>query len=153
MSSYVRLLVLCQDNHILPWSDWLIMMGWDWHLKAAAITGLLFIPHVNMSGEPWWWWCRLGITPDLSTRARWQSYQQRHLVWVGGMDEGMRMLHIQYIFDMSTHLLHAIKSYNMGVPALLPLGKKVCCGILSPLKIHCLYRVWTCDPWVQWQAH
>jgi hypothetical protein len=27
----------------------------------------------------WWWWCWLGKTPDLSTRALWQSYQQRHL--------------------------------------------------------------------------
>jgi hypothetical protein len=36
----------------------------------------------------WWWWCRLGITPDSSTRALWQSYQQRHLGKVGGMDEG-----------------------------------------------------------------
>jgi hypothetical protein len=25
-------------------------------------------------GEAWWWWCRLGITPDSSTRALWQSY-------------------------------------------------------------------------------
>jgi hypothetical protein len=25
--------------------------------------------------------------------------------------------------------------------------------ILSPLKIHCLCRVWTRDSWIQWQAH
>jgi hypothetical protein len=37
-----------------------------------------------------------GITPDLSTRARWQSYQQKHLERVGGMDKGMTILHIQY---------------------------------------------------------
>jgi hypothetical protein len=35
---------------------------------------------------------RLGITPDSSTRALWQSYQQRHLRQVGGMDEGVRIL-------------------------------------------------------------
>jgi hypothetical protein len=56
------------------------MMGWDWHLRTAAITDLLFIPRINVSGEQWWWWwCRPGITPDFSTRARWQFYQQRHL--------------------------------------------------------------------------
>jgi hypothetical protein len=37
------------------------------------------------------------ITIDLSTRAHWKSYQQRHLERVGGMDEGMRILHIQYL--------------------------------------------------------
>jgi hypothetical protein len=34
--------------------------------------------------------------------------------------------------------LHAIKSYNMGPPALLTPIRKACCGFLSPLKIHCL---------------
>jgi hypothetical protein len=61
--------------------------GWDWRLRTAAIAGLLFIPRVNVSEKPlWWWWCRLGITPVLSTRARWQSNQQRHLERVWGMD-------------------------------------------------------------------
>jgi hypothetical protein len=77
---------------------WLIMMGWDWCLRTTAITGLLFIPQVNVSGELWWWWCQLGIIADSSTRACWQSYQQRHLERVRGMDEGMRILHIQYLW-------------------------------------------------------
>jgi hypothetical protein len=85
---------------MIDWlTDWLIVMEWDWRLRTVAITGLLFTPRVNVSGEPWWWrWCRLGITPDLSTRARWQSYQLRHLERVGGMDEGMRVLFIQYLW-------------------------------------------------------
>jgi hypothetical protein len=58
-------------------------------------VGLLFIPRVICEhGEPWWR-CWLGITPDLSTRALWQSYQQRHLGQVGGMDEGVRILPIR----------------------------------------------------------
>jgi hypothetical protein len=65
-------------------------------------TDLLFIPRVNVSGQPWWWWwwwwCRLGITSDLSTRTRWQSYQQRHLERVGEKDEGMRIFRIQYLW-------------------------------------------------------
>jgi hypothetical protein len=69
-------------------------MGWDWRLRTAAITGLLFILRVNVNGEPWWWWCPLGITPDLFTRARWQSCQQRHLERV----EGMGILHIYYLW-------------------------------------------------------
>jgi hypothetical protein len=77
------------------------MMGWDWRLRTVAITGLLFILQVNVSGEPWWWCCRLGITLYLSTRARRQSYQQRHLERVGGMNEGMRILLIQYLWYVS----------------------------------------------------
>jgi hypothetical protein len=70
---------------------------------TAQITGLLFIPRVNVSAEPWWR-CRLGITPDLSTRARWQSYQQRHLERVRGMDERMRILPIQYLWYVNGFL-------------------------------------------------
>jgi hypothetical protein len=73
------------------------MMGWDWRLRTAAITGLLFIPRVNVSAESCWWWRRLGITPDLSTRARRQSCQQRHLGTGAGMVEGIRFLRVQYL--------------------------------------------------------
>jgi hypothetical protein len=31
--------------------------------------------------------------------------------------------------------LYAVKSYDKGPPALLPLRRKVCCGFVSPLKI------------------
>jgi hypothetical protein len=55
-------------------------------------------------GEPWRWWCWLGITPDSSTRALWLSYQQRHLGQVEGMDEGMRILPIS-IWNTSRNLL------------------------------------------------
>jgi hypothetical protein len=43
---------------------------------------LLFIPQVTYwyeHAEPWWNDTD-GKTPDLSTRALWQSYQQSHLV-------------------------------------------------------------------------
>jgi hypothetical protein len=39
------------------------------------------------------------------------------------------------IFGPSTDLLHAVKSYDIGRPALLPI-RRVCCGFLSPLQIH-----------------
>jgi hypothetical protein len=54
-------------------------MGWDYIAEPRPATGILFIPHVICErGEPWWLWCRLGITPDSSNRTLWQSYQQRH---------------------------------------------------------------------------
>jgi hypothetical protein len=74
-------------------SDWLIMMGWDYVSELPPPAGLLFIFRVICEhGVPWWWWCRLGITPDSSTRAIRQSYQQRRRGQVGGMDEGVRIL-------------------------------------------------------------
>jgi hypothetical protein len=50
----------------------------------------------HMKGDLWRR-CRLGISPDSSTIALWQSYQQRHQERIGGMDEEMRMLRIQYL--------------------------------------------------------
>jgi hypothetical protein len=41
-------------------------------------------------GDDTGWW----ITPDSSTRALWQSYKQRHLGKVGGIDEEVRILPI-----------------------------------------------------------
>jgi hypothetical protein len=38
-----------------------------------------------------------GVRPDLSTVARKQPYQQRHLERVGGMDEGKRISRNQYL--------------------------------------------------------
>jgi hypothetical protein len=60
-------------------------------------------------GELWWWWCQLGITPGLPTRAHWQSYQQRHLKRVGGMAERMRILCIRYhLYVNSSFTCHKI---------------------------------------------
>jgi hypothetical protein len=92
---------------------WLIMMGWGYVSEQRPPTGIVFIPRVICErGEPWWWWCRLGITPDSSTRALWQSYQQRHLGQGGGMDEGVRILPIS-ILNTSRDLKHAVKSYDL----------------------------------------
>jgi hypothetical protein len=135
------------------------MMGRDYVSELRPPTGLLFIPRVICErGGLWWWWCRVGITPYSSSRSLCQSYQQRHVGQVGGMDEVVRILPI-CIWNTSRDLLHAVKSYDMGSPSLLPLRRKVCCslrrkvccGFLSPLKIHRLCRVWTRDPWIQWQ--
>jgi hypothetical protein len=47
-------------------------MGLDWRLRTAASRGLLFIPGWFTIWTMVWWY-RLGITPNLSTRALWQS--------------------------------------------------------------------------------
>jgi hypothetical protein len=127
--------------------DRLIMMGWDYVSELWPPTSLLFIPRVTCQhGGPWWWWCRLGITSDSSTRALWQPYRQRHLRQAGGTDEGVRILPIS-IWNTSRDLQHAVKSYGMGPSTSLAIRRKVCCGFLSPFKIHRLGRVWTRDPW------
>jgi hypothetical protein len=106
---------------------------WDWRLRTTAITGLLFIPWVNMS-------VRAVVVVMLAGDNSWlvyQSclvvYQQRHLERVGGMDQGMRIC-IFIIFDTLTDLIHSVESYDMGPPALLPIQRKACCRFLSPLK-------------------
>jgi hypothetical protein len=71
-------------------TDWLIMMGWDYVSELLPPTGLFFITQeICEHGGPRWWRCRLLITTDSSTRALWQSYRQRHLGRVGGMDEAL----------------------------------------------------------------
>jgi hypothetical protein len=75
--------------------DGLIMTGWDYVWQLRPSTGLLFLPRMICEhGEPWWWWFRLEITPDSSTRALLQSYQQRHLGKVGGMYEGVQLFRV-----------------------------------------------------------
>jgi hypothetical protein len=85
--------------------DWLTMMGWEYVPELLPPPALLFIPQVIYErGEPWWWWCRLGMNPNSSTRALWQSYQQRYLGHVGGLDEGVRILPIQYLRYLTGNL-------------------------------------------------
>jgi hypothetical protein len=45
-----------------------------------------------------------------------------------------------FLFILACNFLHTINSY-MGPASLLPLQRKVCCGFLLPLKIHCLNQV------------
>jgi hypothetical protein len=137
----------------------LVMMGWDWRLRTAACTGLLFIPARVIVMWTMVWWYRLGVTPNMSTRALWQPP-----VVSGGpvsrdisggsrrMGEWMRIYSIRP-HGTSRELQHAVKPYDIRPPALLPIRRKVCWGLLSPLKIHRLGRVRTREISVQWQAH
>jgi hypothetical protein len=42
----------------------------------------------------------------------------------------------KYLYNAVEILEHAVKSYDKGLTALLPLQRKSCCGFLSPLKIY-----------------
>jgi hypothetical protein len=51
--------------------------------------------------------------------------------------KGIRMLPCkEFCSYLQVIFLRAVKPYDMGPPALLPLQRKVCCGFLSPFKIH-----------------
>jgi hypothetical protein len=64
--------------------------------------------------------------------------------------KGMRIQHCEvFLFILASVFLHTVKSYDMGPPALLPVGRKVSSGFLSTLQIHSLGRIWTREPWVQ----
>jgi hypothetical protein len=83
--------------------DWLIDYdGVRQCLRTVATNGpIVHPPGVMWPWGPWWWWFQLGIMPDLSTRALWQSY---HLRQIGGMDEGVRIVSYQYLKDLKWSL-------------------------------------------------
>jgi hypothetical protein len=69
-------------------------------LRAPATNGLI----VHSPDEMWAWIDMVmmmpagGKTPDSSITALLKSYQQRHLDRVGGMEEGVRISRIQYLW-------------------------------------------------------
>jgi hypothetical protein len=89
-------------------------------------TGLLLICKVmHEYGEPWW----NNIyrrNPDSPTRALWQSHQESHIV--ANQEERIKKIILR------RYILHPVKYYYMGLTALLPLRRKACCELLSPLK-------------------
>jgi hypothetical protein len=66
-----------------------------------------------------------------------------------GNRQRVRILPFQYL----KYLKGSLTCRKVLLPlALLPIQRKVCCGFLSPIKIHRLDRVWTHDSRAQWQA-
>jgi hypothetical protein len=134
----------CVSHAVIDWLiDWLIILGWDWRFRTADITA------GNHGDE---WQCRLGIIPELSTRARFQSYHQRYVEEVRVMDERMRILHIHdawYLYGSLTWC----KILRHGISSFIFYSKECLLRFLSPLKILRLCRVLTHDPLGKWQAH
>jgi hypothetical protein len=117
-------LIVHPSCHIWAWRTMVDGVNWGKHLILPPVRSLAVLP-----------------AKPSTIKLRW--YRQREW-WV---------LSTNYFFHTCRVLLHAIKSYNMRPPALLPLERKVCCRFLLPLKPHWLIWVWTHEPWVQWQAH
>jgi hypothetical protein len=88
--------VSCAIKFLRGWLiDWLIM--WGVTDVSEQRPSLAYCSYPGWMWA-WWWWCRLGITPDSSTRALWHSYQQRYLGQEGGMDEGVRISRVKYLW-------------------------------------------------------
>jgi hypothetical protein len=89
------------------------------------------------------WWYRLGLTPNSSTRALWQPP-----VLSGGpfswhiseasrrMDEGNENLVYPSPYNFKSSLICRKMLRHGTFPLYFPSERKVCCGILSPLKFH-----------------
>jgi hypothetical protein len=106
---------------------------------------MLFIPRViREHGEPWWW-CRLVITPDPSTRALWQCYQQRHLGASRRNEGGSENLAYQYLKYLKVCLI-CHKILRHGTSGFTSHLKEGVPRILLPLKIHRLGRVLNPQP-------
>jgi hypothetical protein len=84
------------------------------------------------------------IVPDSSTRALWQQREERPNSEEGrNMARNFRAFYLQVYFHTRRVLYHAVKSYDMGPTALLPLPpKKVVLKIFIVLG-----RVWTRETW------
>jgi hypothetical protein len=87
---------------------------------------------------------RLGLTPDLTTRDLWGSRR-----WA--RERGNFVYSSLWDFKNSFTCRKILRHGTF--PLYLPSERKVCCGFLSPLKIHRLGRVWIRKLWVQWPAH
>jgi hypothetical protein len=115
----------------------LVVMGWDWRLRTVASRACCSSPgdcdvdHVR--------WYRLGLTPNLSTRAPWQppvpygGTASRDICGASRiMGEGNENLVYPSPWDFKRSL--TCRKISHGLPALLPTRRKVCCGFLSLLK-------------------
>jgi hypothetical protein len=100
--------------------------------------GLLFIPRVIYEhGEPKWnddadIGKHLTHPPEL-----WQSYHQTSGSKQEECAKGMRIQPCKiFLFILANYFLHAIKSYDMGPPAFLPLQRKGCSRFSLPLRLN-----------------
>jgi hypothetical protein len=109
--------------------------GWDHISELRPPMSLLFFPRWYMM-EKHDEMISTGKAPNSSTRALWQSYLSPSSK-SGGKGDVMNFALRCMSFILQRVLWH-VKSYNTGLrlTALLPLWRKVCCGFLSPLKIH-----------------
>jgi hypothetical protein len=152
--SYTRLIHRWEFN-ILVWkSVSLIACNHVDGLRPCLWTAATNGPIVRPPRDIWAWrtvveWSRQRKTPDSSARALWQSYQQSSSIKPKERAKWIMNLALHNFFVRTCKwFLHAVKSYDMRPPDLLPPPP----GFLSPLRIYHLSLVWTRDPLIQWQA-
>jgi hypothetical protein len=148
------------------WISFLYLLV-DWYIfydgvRLTSQNCSLFGPIVHSRVTAMWtmvWWYRLRLTPNSFTRALWQplvlSYSPVSRD-ISGASKGMVEGNANFVCPSSLAFKRSLTCHKFlrhGTFGLLPIWKKVCCGFLSPLKIHRLGLVRTRDLWIQWQAH
>jgi hypothetical protein len=105
------------------------------------------------------WWYRLGLSPNLSTRALWQppvlsgGPVSRDISGASGrMGEVNENLVYPCLWDFKRFLI-CRKILRHGNSRFTSHPKEDVLRIFIALKLHRLFRVWTRDLWVLWQAH
>jgi hypothetical protein len=122
------------------------------HLRTAATTR----PIVHPPGDVWTWTAMV-MTMSAGENS-WLVYQSSLTILPaethgsgyssnGRKSENFAYYYLRYV-SRSVTCRKILTTWDLR----LPLQRKVCCGFVSFLKIHRLVRVWTCDPWAQWQA-
>jgi hypothetical protein len=120
-------------------------MGWDYVPELGPPTGLFFIPQViacmsmGSHGE-------MILTGEIS----WFVHQSSLAILPAESSSNKATEMITLAFEIS--FFHTSKWFHKCRKILRPralrlLRRKMCCGYLSPLKIHRLGRSWTGEHW------
>jgi hypothetical protein len=90
--------------------------------------------------------CSLEVSDNPTSRNMWQQARG-----MGKMNENLALRRI-YVHTCKWFIFTCHKILRRVADGFTSLRKKACSGFLSPIKIYRLFRVWTREPWVQWQA-
>jgi hypothetical protein len=132
----------CLYLHI--WCDTNWFTDYD-GMRLCLRTAATNRPIVHSPGDTWTWRAMVMMLPAGGNS---RLIHQSSLAVLPAETSGSKRsenFDYQYLRYLKGSLT-SVKSYSMGPPALLPIQRKVCCGFLLPLKIHCLGRVWNLWP-------
>jgi hypothetical protein len=138
---------------LLTFNDWLIdYVGEVRYISTVATNGPIFHP----PGDRWAWRAMEIMVP---TRENWLVHQSS-LAVIPAETSGARRRNWRMSKNFAYHYLRHVKGFltcrnilRYGISVFISNAKEGVLRILSPLKIHCIGRVWTCERWVPWQAH
>jgi hypothetical protein len=109
---------------------------------VATSEPTFILQAIHEYGEPWWNDINRGqiliCSPELSRNPT-SSHLVANKEELGNRDDefGLRNIFVH----TSKLFLNVVKSYDMGPQALFPLQRKLCCGFVSPVKIHHLSQI------------